>query len=116
MELYFLGCRYGHLTSNITESLNSWLLQVHEKPILAMFEQICHQLMSWFTERHTLEDKTLRLLVAKSSETLQAITNNRVHRYHSIPSIPGVLYEIISNETRHNYVINLEKHQCTCLI
>jgi len=38
-ELYFAGHRYGHL-SNIVESLNSWLLQARELPILPMFECI----------------------------------------------------------------------------
>ena len=39
-ELYFPGHRYGHLTSNIAESLNALLLEAHEKPIIAMLEQI----------------------------------------------------------------------------
>src|SRR5947208_6001775 len=81
-EIYFPGRRYGHLTSNIAESLNSWIFEAHEKPILAMFEQIRHQLMAWFTARRTLEDKTHGLLVAKAANQLQVITNNRVHRYH----------------------------------
>ena len=75
-EIYFSGRRYGHLTSNIAESLNSWLLEARTKPILAMFEQVRHQLMGWFTTRRTLEDKTLGLLVAKSASYLQSITNN----------------------------------------
>src|SRR5579859_3247311 len=50
-EFYFRGRRYGHLTSNIAESLNSWLLTAHEKPILAMFEQIRQQLAVWFDAR-----------------------------------------------------------------
>jgi len=116
VELYFPGHRYSHFTSNIVESLNSWLLDAREKPILAMFEQIRHKLMGWFTERHTLEDKTLGLLVAKSSEYLQAVTNNRARRYRSICSIPGVLYEVKSNETRRNYVVDIAQHSCTCLI
>jgi len=76
-EIYFPGRRYGHLTSNIAESLNSWLLEARAKPILAMFEQIRHQLMGWFTARRTLEDKTQGLLVAKSADHLQSVTNNR---------------------------------------
>jgi transposase-like protein len=67
-ELYFPGRRYGHLTSNIAESLNSWILEARQKPILAMFECIRHQLMRWFDERRTLEDKTNGLLVSKAAE------------------------------------------------
>ena len=44
-ELYFPGRRYGHLTSNIAESLNSAILAAQEKSILAMFESIRIQLM-----------------------------------------------------------------------
>ena len=39
-ELYFEGQRYSHLTSNIAESLNSWLLEACEMPVLPMFERI----------------------------------------------------------------------------
>ena len=115
-EIYFPGRRYGHLTSNIAESLNSWLLEARGKPILAMFEQIRHQLMGWFTTRRTLEDKTLGLLVAKSADHLQSVTNNRARRYRSVPSILGVLYEVQLMETRRNYVVNLAQHSCTCSI
>ena len=37
-ELYFHGRHYGHLTSNIAESLNLWILEACKKPILAMFD------------------------------------------------------------------------------
>ena len=50
-ELYFKGRRFGHLTSNIAQSLNSWLLAAREKTILAMFEHIHQRLMDWFAER-----------------------------------------------------------------
>jgi len=115
-ELYFPGRLYGHLTSNIEESLNSWLLEASEKPILAVFEQIRHQLMGWFNARRTLEDKTEGLLVAKSIQYLQTVTNNRTRRYCSVPSIPGVLYEVKSMETSRNYIVNLAEQSCTCLI
>src|SRR5205814_9219100 len=39
-ELYFPGCRYGHITSNIAESLNSTIMEAREKSILGMFEHI----------------------------------------------------------------------------
>ena len=31
-ECYFNSRRYGHFTSNIVESLNSWLMSAHEQP------------------------------------------------------------------------------------
>lgn len=115
-ELYFPGRRYGHLTSNIAESLNSWILEARKKPILAMFESIRHQLMVWFDARRTLEDKTIGLLVSKAAEYLQIVTNNRARRYRSETSIPGILFEVKSVETQRNYVVNLAEQTCTCLI
>src|SRR5437762_9295849 len=98
-KFYFSGHRYSHITSNIIESLNSWILEAREKPILAMFEQIRHQLMAWFTARRTLEDKIHGLLVAKAANQLQVITNNRACRYRSEASILRVLFEVKSLET-----------------
>ena len=45
VELYFCSRRYGHITSNIAESLNAKLLPVCEIPILALHESICSTLM-----------------------------------------------------------------------
>ena len=47
----FSGKRFGHLTSNIAESLNAWLLEARAMPILGMMELIHHKIMSWFYER-----------------------------------------------------------------
>src|SRR5579859_7065408 len=63
-ELSFDGERYGHLTSNIAESLNAWLLKARELPILPLFELLRHQLMDWYVRRQTLERNTLGLLVS----------------------------------------------------
>jgi hypothetical protein len=115
-EFYFPGRRYGHLTSNIVESLNSWILDAREWPILAMFECIRYQLMKWFDEHCTLEDKTTGLLVTKAVEHLQLVTNTRAHRYQSVPSVPGIVFEVLSCKTNCNYIVNLEERICTCLV
>ncbi|KNA10159.1 hypothetical protein SOVF_147040 [Spinacia oleracea] len=48
---YFEGTRFGHLTANIVESLNSWLLEASGLPIIEMMECIRRQLITWFNER-----------------------------------------------------------------
>ena len=83
-ELYFAGKRYGHLTSNIAESLNSWILKARELPILAMLETIRHQLMDWFTARSKLELNTKGLLVQKVANEIQKSLNNRARRYNPL--------------------------------
>src|SRR5579859_8063235 len=112
-ELYFSGHRYGHYTSNIAESLNAWLLEAREKPIFAMLEHIHQQLMRWFSERRGGENHTPGLLVSNSTKYLQVISNNRAHRYIPVPSTSH-LYEVKSNETSSNYIVNLENQTCSC--
>ena len=50
-DCYIKGRRYGHLTSNIVESLDSWLMPAREQPLLPIIETIHHGLMSWFEKR-----------------------------------------------------------------
>jgi hypothetical protein len=49
-KAFFPGRRYGHLTSNIAEALNALLLNVREKPIFSMMEQIRSKLMDIFAK------------------------------------------------------------------
>ena len=112
-ELYFIGKRYGHLTSNIAESLNSWILEAREMPILAMLEKIREQLMIWFNNRRQLEAQTQGLLVSKIAMQLQTMVNTRARRYRYIQA-HELLYEIKSKETLREYLVNLENHTCSC--
>lgn len=112
-EVYFSGHRYGHLTSNIAESLNSWLLQAREQPLLPMLETIRHQLMHWFVERR---DSAVKLndafLVSEVSKAMQALMI-RARRYRSI-NIAGGTYEVKSLETFKEYAVDLERGTCSC--
>ncbi|KAL0211261.1 hypothetical protein P9112_009559 [Eukaryota sp. TZLM1-RC] len=40
VSAYFPGDRYGYLTSNISEFLNSWLLTVRELPLLSIMDEL----------------------------------------------------------------------------
>jgi len=71
VEIYFPGKRYGHYTSNIAESLNSWLLQVRDLPILPMMEAIRHKMMELFEERRHREKDTA-LIVSTIAEKIQS--------------------------------------------
>ena len=112
-ELYFPGRGYGYLTSNIAESLNSWLLEAREMPILAMFERIRHQLMEWFTARRNLERNTPGLIVSKIATQLQTAVNDRARRYRYIQSTP-TMYEVQSTETLCEYIVQLDNQTCSC--
>jgi hypothetical protein len=87
-----------------------------KKPILAMFEHIRHQLIEWFDERRTLEDKTGGLVVAKVAEKLEVATNTRARRYRPVTSFPGQIYEIKSMETQRNYCVSLLQRTYSCFL
>ena len=70
VELYFKEYHYNHFISNITKSLNSWILEAHKKSILTIFENIYHQLMIWFNIYHILKNKMIELLIIKIIEYL----------------------------------------------
>ena len=59
VDCYFKGKRYGHYTSNIIESLNSWLRTAREQPLLPMLETIRSGLMDWF-EKRRIEGQTFQ--------------------------------------------------------
>ena len=111
-EVYFKGHRYGHLTSNIAESLNSWLLKARELPLLPMLELIRDQLMEWFAERRNNGAKLTGILVPEVSKAMQTLMA-RARRYRSIPST-DCIYAVKSLITAADYVINLEEETCSC--
>jgi hypothetical protein len=53
---HFAGNRFNHLTSNIAESLNSWILDAREKPAYQMVEDIRKKLMEWMVSRKAEAD------------------------------------------------------------
>ena len=114
-ELYFPGRRYGHFTSNIAESLNSWLLEAREIPILAMFECIRHQSMKWFTACRNIDKDTQGLIVSKIARQIQTAVNNHARRYRYI-QVTNTMYEVQSTETLHEYIVELDNQTCSCRV
>ena len=80
-EYYFTDNRYGHITLNIAESINAWLLDAREKPILAMLEQIRHQLMDWFGKRRVLDTNVEGILVSSVVAQIKHTLTSRARRY-----------------------------------
>lgn len=44
-EAFFPGTRYGHLSSNVSEALNSWIRDAREQPLISMIEMIRRKMM-----------------------------------------------------------------------
>ena len=64
---YFEGHRFGHLTANIVESLNTWILEESGLPIIQMMECIRRQLMIWFNERRETSMQWPSILVPSAT-------------------------------------------------
>jgi hypothetical protein len=112
-EYYFPGQRYGHITSNIAESLNAWLAEAREKPIIAMLEQIRHQLMGWFVTRRQMDKDTEGILVSSAAKGIKTTLTTRARRYRVLEAT-GLIYEVFSTETMRTYVVRLDNETCTC--
>jgi len=82
-------------------------------PVLAMFEQIRHQLMDWYAARRILQINTLGSLVSPIAEKIQALINNQAHRYR-FHSSNDVIFEVISNNTLCEYLVDLRYRTCSC--
>lgn len=88
-------------------------MAAREMPILAMLEEIRHQVMGWFVERRQLEAETPRGIVSRIASRIQKLTNERARRYRYIQSTEE-LYEIKSKETLAEYIVNLGAQTCSC--
>ena len=112
VEFYFAGNRYGHITSNIAEALNAWLLDVREKPIIALIESHRHKIMKWFSERRQKDINTEGILVSTAAEQIKE-TLNFARRYTVLES-NDIIHEVFSPETVSTYIVRLDNQTCTC--
>ena len=97
VELYFAGNRYGHITSNIAESLNAWLLDSRDKPIVTLIESHRHKLMKWFSDRRQKDTNTEGILVSSAAEQVKETLN--FSRRYTVLSSNEIIHEVFSPET-----------------
>src|SRR5205814_10111934 len=92
----------------------SKIVTARDEPILVMLETIRQQLMDWCTAPQLLEAKTPGNLISTVLNQLNELTKRARKYRRARESIPGVLFEITSNETDHKYLVNLNLHTCSC--
>ncbi|XP_059625978.1 uncharacterized protein LOC132269014 [Cornus florida] len=107
---YFEGTRFGHLTANIVESLNAWILEASALPIIQMMESIRRQLMTWFNERREVSMQWTSILVPSAerhvSEALEHARSYQVLRANEAE------FEVISHEGTN--IVDIRNRCCLC--
>ncbi|GFY90697.1 hypothetical protein Acr_07g0008940 [Actinidia rufa] len=107
---YFEGTRFGHLTANIVESLNTWLLEASGLPIIQMMECIRRQLMTWFNERREMSMQWTSILVP-SAERRVAEALERARTYQVLRANEAE-FEVISHEG--TTIVDIRNRCCLC--
>ncbi|CAL2269531.1 unnamed protein product [Prunus armeniaca] len=107
---YFEGTRFGHLTANIVESLNTWILEASGLPIIQMMEFIRRQLMTWFNERRETSMQWTSILVP-SAERRVAEAEDRARTFQVLRANEAE-FEVISHEGTN--VVDIRNRCCLC--
>lgn len=109
---YFEGTRYGHLTANVADSLNSsWILEASGLPIIQMMESIRRQLMTWFNERREMSMQWSTILVPSAehrvSEAIEKARSYQVGRANEAE------FEVLSLHDTPN-IVDIRNRCCLC--
>ncbi|OWM67290.1 uncharacterized protein LOC116208500 [Punica granatum] len=107
---YFEGTRFGHVTANIVESLNSWILEASGLPIVQMMECIRRQLMTWFNERREMSMQWTSTLVP-SAERRVAEALERARTFQVLRANEAE-FEVISHEGTN--IVDIRNRCCSC--
>ncbi|CAA0822882.1 Unknown protein [Striga hermonthica] len=107
---YFEGARFGHLTANLLDSLNSWILEASGLPIIQLMECIRRQLMTWFNERRETSMQWTSILVP-SAERRVAEALERARTYQVLRANEAE-FEVISHEGTH--IVDIRNRCCMC--
>ncbi|KAM7472672.1 hypothetical protein LguiA_010855 [Lonicera macranthoides] len=107
---YFEGTRFGHLTANVAESLNSWILEASGLPIVDMMESIRRQLMTWFNERREVSMQWTSILVPTVEKRLSEALE-RAHSYQVLRANEAE-FEVLSQEGTR--IVDIRNRCCLC--
>ncbi|KAH7850764.1 hypothetical protein Vadar_002666 [Vaccinium darrowii] len=95
---YFVGKRYGELTSNLVESFNSWIKKERHLPITQLVDRIRVKLMDQMSDRRDLGLKWETVICPKKDRKLGELftlsktwnvvrSNDELYEVHSNPSV-----------------------------
>ncbi|CAN6809430.1 unnamed protein product [Brassica oleracea] len=107
---YFEGQRFGYLTANIVESVNSWIAEASGLPIIQMMECIRRQLMTWFNERRETSMQWTSILVPSAER--RVAEGLELARTYQVLIANEAEFEVISHEG--NNIVDIRNRCCLC--
>ncbi|XP_077239191.1 uncharacterized protein LOC143880244 [Tasmannia lanceolata] len=107
---YFEGTRLGHLTANIIEALNNWILEASGLPIVQMMESIRRQLMTFFNERRETSMQWTTILVPSAEARVQEAVERA--RHYQVLRANEAEFEVISHEG--TTTVDIRSRCCLC--
>ncbi|XP_068323884.1 uncharacterized protein [Pyrus communis] len=107
---YFEGTRFGQLTANMVESINSWIVEASGLPIIQMMECIRRHLMTWFNERREMSMQWTSILVPSAEKcVLDAVA---LARTYNVIRANEAEFEVRTHEG--SVTVDIRTRCCSC--
>jgi hypothetical protein len=110
---YYPWPRYGHDTSNITESLNSSWRDIRTLQPLKMVDAIWSSTMKTVHDRKIRPQKGTAIADTPWTKFLDRLKDSQ--RYRVFESGNGI-YQVQIPDTGYKYTVNLQEFECSCTI
>jgi MULE transposase domain/MuDR family transposase/SWIM zinc finger len=106
----FKGLRFGHITSNLSESVNSWILDARELPLLPMIDSIRQKLMKMFQTRRQNAESWSGILVPSAEKN--AMNSIAKARYYTVFQANESVFEVLTG--RRTCTVDISNRKCVC--
>ncbi|XP_011629086.1 uncharacterized protein LOC105421833 [Amborella trichopoda] len=106
----FRGKRYGHVTTNVAESFNNWILEARELPILQCLEKIRKQMTQLVVERLLKAQNWTTTLTPSVEKSLVAIVKTSISL--CMIWVSNDEFEAIGDH--NSCTINISTRECEC--
>ncbi|XP_061357446.1 uncharacterized protein LOC133301767 [Gastrolobium bilobum] len=110
------GWRYGHMTTNLAESVNKVLKGAKNMPITALVKHTYSRLIAYFVERGTNDVAQLQSAHRHSKNVVELVKKNQVdatgHHVRAY-NVEHTVFEVDAGWER-SYSVNLPQRYCQC--
>jgi hypothetical protein len=104
------NARFGHVTSNVAESFNKWILEEREMPHFTILVSIYRKIMAMFYDRRVKYEQMTTLTTRTLNDELShAATKSRT--YYCIPSSQT---KFLIQSASREYTVQLDLRKCCC--